>query len=990
MCPSPESFFLKVPKVTSTMTFERRRLIACGLTAVLGILTVYSTIDAQSLARPAITMRRHPTMQESVWPADFNRDGLIDFVTGEGWPPFNRDGMNRVVVRLGNGGGGIGLPIPTGVHGEPATIGDFDGDGRIDVVVTQRGNSPLWILPGLGTGRFAPARSLGTVEDFRFATSADINRDGRLDLVLGHGTTVEVQPGNGDFTFGPSMVLSPATDEEGVSAAIAVDLNRDRRLDLVVAQRRRSILVYVNGGGLLFTASEIVIEEFEEPDQIHGLASADLNRDGIPDLIVPHAQDIIGPERGGVDVLLGRGNGTFRSAVRYHTGVNGPRTATTGDFNRDGHIDVAIGGNSFGRDDLSDIRSYWDSVAIFPGRSNGTLGDAAVFRLDTAAPRFTPADPTWVDRHHALRTADVNRDGHDDLVASPGALLLNRVDTPNRPPTADAGPDLVADGRGLIVGVRMTEPDWDWLRVEWRNERGVVIRTAPSFEFGTVEDTTLTVTVTDARGATATDTVVVRRSPPNPAFVDVIAPAPGQRYPAGSSIVIRWDASSDQPIHHFEIDISSDNFQSVVNTLHRDVPGAEREFTWGNAGPPGTEWRVRIWAVDAEGRVLSEDISESFRIDQTSAGPFPWPWEEHGDVGAVGAAGSASYANGAFTVRGAGADIGGTADEFHFVSGRIMEGNFAFTARVAAIENVDSWTKVGLMIREDLSPGSRHWSVFVTPTTLRGTAFQRRVTTNGESSHTPGPAIAGPAWLKIIRFLGVIRAFARKNAADPWTLIGEQESFGLPARLHLLMVVSSHVDARLATARFDTVTFDPLEFVSSSDIGATREGHTETDGVNIRIDAAGTDIAGRSDSFRYHNSLTPGSANASITVRLRSLEHTHPLAKAGVMIRSEHEPGSPHVMLVATPSNGIRLQYRKALDGESFVFAQRAGTAPVWLRLTRVGNVFTGLTSADGVTWTRVGAVSIPMRERTLIGLAVTSHAPDTFATAVFDELVIR
>ncbi len=93
--------------------------------------------------------------------------------------------------------------------------------------------------------------------------------------------------------------------------------------------------------------------------------------------------------------------------------------------------------------------------------------------------------------------------------------------------------------------------------------------------------------------------------------------------------------------------------------------------------------------------------------------------------------------------------------------------------------------------------------------------------------------------------------------------------------------------------------------------------------------------------------------------------------------------------MVVTPSNGILYQYRTATGvGSSSVKASTL-TAPYWVRVTRVGNTFTGYHSADGVTWTQVSATSITMGSVVEIGLAVTSHNNATTCTAVFDNVTV-
>jgi regulation of enolase protein 1 (concanavalin A-like superfamily) len=278
--------------------------------------------------------------------------------------------------------------------------------------------------------------------------------------------------------------------------------------------------------------------------------------------------------------------------------------------------------------------------------------------------------------------------------------------------------------------------------------------------------------------------------------------------------------------------------------------------------------------------------------------------------------------------------------------------------------------------------------VIVTPTAVKGVAFQRRTATGGTSVHTAGPALAAPIWVKLVRRGDEVAAFYRKNITDGWTPIGRQVFANLSFGLEVMLVVSSHVDGRLASATFDRVAVDQPSFIRSRDIGATTPGTTTDDGATVTMEAGGADIWGVSDGFRFHSALV--AADGSVTVRVRSLENTHVWAKAGVMLREGDDPRAAHVMAIATPGRGISLQYRSTLGGLSAEAARRPGTAPEWLRLTRTGDTFTAEFSDNGVTWTTLGSVTIPMFTILEAGLAVTSHVPGTLATAVFDDLSIR
>jgi regulation of enolase protein 1 (concanavalin A-like superfamily) len=180
-------------------------------------------------------------------------------------------------------------------------------------------------------------------------------------------------------------------------------------------------------------------------------------------------------------------------------------------------------------------------------------------------------------------------------------------------------------------------------------------------------------------------------------------------------------------------------------------------------------------------------------------GGLPDPWKAQ-DVGAVGLAGTASAASGTFTVKGAGADVWGTADAFQYVW-QPISGDVDVVARVASVENVQAWVKAGVMIRERLTADSPH--AFMLVSAARGLAFQRRVAAAGISANTAGTLAAAPAWVKLERRAGTISAFQSGDGVN-WTLVG-RDTFTMAASAYVGVAVSSHDTTRLATATFDNV-----------------------------------------------------------------------------------------------------------------------------------------------------------------------------------------
>lgn len=180
-------------------------------------------------------------------------------------------------------------------------------------------------------------------------------------------------------------------------------------------------------------------------------------------------------------------------------------------------------------------------------------------------------------------------------------------------------------------------------------------------------------------------------------------------------------------------------------------------------------------------------------------GGLPAPWRSR-DVGAVGAAGAAAAEGGGFQLCGAGADIWGTADEFHYAF-RMLTGDGEIIARVTRLDGTDPWAKAGVMIRESLDPGARHAMVVVTPS--NGVRFQRRPVAGGASADTAGPAVTAPYWVRLVRAGDTFTAYASSNGTD-WTSFGS-ETIPMGTNVYVGLSVTSHVDALPALTNFASV-----------------------------------------------------------------------------------------------------------------------------------------------------------------------------------------
>jgi regulation of enolase protein 1 (concanavalin A-like superfamily) len=179
------------------------------------------------------------------------------------------------------------------------------------------------------------------------------------------------------------------------------------------------------------------------------------------------------------------------------------------------------------------------------------------------------------------------------------------------------------------------------------------------------------------------------------------------------------------------------------------------------------------------------------------------------DIGAVAASGAAAFDGSTAVVMASGADIWGTADEFHY-GYQTVHGNFDLVARVTGVQHAHQWTKAGVMVRASTSAGSVHAFLLATPGITKGVAFQRRLVADGTSVHTSGPSLAPAVWLRLSRRDGTITAAYRQSAAESWVTIAQEWMPDLTHSVLAGLAVTSHLDGTVVTASFDNVQIIPV------------------------------------------------------------------------------------------------------------------------------------------------------------------------------------
>src|SRR6266567_2696361 len=302
---------------------------------------------------------------------DFNGDGKLDLAV------VNFGDWN-VYVLLGNGDGTFqaARSLPIGTHPALVAVGDFNGDGKPDLAISSVGDNTVSVLLGNGDGTFlAPQVTPVGLNPWYFAVG-DFNGDGKLDLAVADygcpldctsspSNTVTVLLGNGNGTFLPGPSLTVGNGPAGVAVG---DFNGDGRQDLAVANVNDNTLsVLLGNGDGTFQAPHT----FADPGMTHPyfVAIGDFNRDGKQDLVVTNHLFAT------VSVLLGNGDGTFQAAQDFAVD-NDPVYVTVNDFNGDAAPDLAV--------------ANLHAIAI-----SVLLGNAGTGSTVVATPTFSPGGGTY-------------------------------------------------------------------------------------------------------------------------------------------------------------------------------------------------------------------------------------------------------------------------------------------------------------------------------------------------------------------------------------------------------------------------------------------------------------------------------------------------------------------------------------------------------------------------------------------------------------------
>ena len=239
---------------------------------------------------------------------DFNGDGNLDLAMSSG--------ANYLLVLPGTGNGAFIQPAMSTVFPNveigltSVVTADFNHDGYPDLAITDSRFTIVSILLGAAGGGFQPAATYNAPEAYAAAV-ADVNGDGNPDLILAGDSGASVMPGNGSGGFGTAVSYPAGPSARAVAIA---DFDGDRQSsDLAIVNRVKSgtvSILFGNGNGTF--QAPVTYAVGSEPSAVVG---ADFNGDGSVDLAVTnHAS-------GTVSILLNRGKGVFGAAIDYAVGA---------------------------------------------------------------------------------------------------------------------------------------------------------------------------------------------------------------------------------------------------------------------------------------------------------------------------------------------------------------------------------------------------------------------------------------------------------------------------------------------------------------------------------------------------------------------------------------------------------------------------------------------------------------------------------------------
>jgi hypothetical protein len=388
----------------------------------------------------------------------------------------------------------------TGTGPSSVSFQDLNGDGKLDLGVTNSGSGTVSVLmnttiPGAGAPSFASKQDYVAGTSLTNAVFGDFNLDGQSDLATADAIAGSVAVLLNTTAVGTALPDFQKTDfVTGLSsfAAIQGDFNGDGRPDLAVSNRFAntvSVLLNTTAAGAT-TPSFAAAQNFATGLDPLSMAVGDFNGDGRPDLVIGNASSNT------LSVLLnttaaGAATPSFAAAQNFATALE-PESVAVGDLNADGRPDIAVANaGSANVGVLLNTTAAGDATASFGARRDFATGvrplavamgdfngdgqlDLATLNNDSSSvsvllnstpsgattPHFEPQQqfPVAGTNPASLAVADLNGDGAPDIAVSNGStasvsVLVNTTGTGGITPSFAAHQDFATLDRPFFIGV---------------------------------------------------------------------------------------------------------------------------------------------------------------------------------------------------------------------------------------------------------------------------------------------------------------------------------------------------------------------------------------------------------------------------------------------------------------------------------------------------------------------------------------------------------
>jgi regulation of enolase protein 1 (concanavalin A-like superfamily) len=366
------------------------------------------------------------------------------------------------------------------------------------------------------------------------------------------------------------------------------------------------------------------------------------------------------------------------------------------------------------------------------------------------------------------------------------------------------------------------------------------------------------------------------------------------------------------------------------------------------------------------------------------------PWNSQ-DIGNVGDNGSSTYDNFAntLTIKGGGSDIWDAADSLRYVYQK-LDGDVDLSAHLLSMDNTNEWARVGIMIRKDNTASAMYGMMLQTD--LQGEHFAFRTMDSGNCNETDVNNNGAPTWLRLVRVGNVVAGYDSTDGLH-WDCRGAVR-LAFEGTVEVGLGVCAHDGGDpLCAANFEHLNLQmgnplaPPQPWAEEDVGATPvAGGVLWEKNECDLFASGRDIWDNLDAG--HFLYQPLNGDGYVVVHVGGIMNTDSSAKAGIMFRESKSGDSREVSLLLMPDSGICF-FRRVQPGASANTTGISAKAPLWLEMTRKGDVFSAFTSVDGQNWKLLGKDTVAMTPELQYGLILSPRKMDGLGEASFDHVAI-